>query len=397
MRTINIYPILSSLHDDEYIKKERENLLRDLKELTGYEFKITSIDNLYGGDLGIILVESGGSENYFLEVYDKLKGPYVFLTFKHNNSLAAAMEILTFLGREGKKGEILHGETEVIAERIKDLITEQDNSVKLGVIGAPSDWLISCNVNKDTLKRNFGIELIDVSTDELISNYHSHKYDKCPEDLLKATYDRHELNKAYRIYLSIKDIVKKYNLRGFTIRCFDLLDTIHSTACLALAMFNDEGIIGTCEGDLPALISMYLVKKLLNKPSFQANPSEIDTVNREMILAHCTLPLKMTNSYTFTTHYESKIGVGIKGEMNLGKCFIFRISADLDKYVILNAEIVENLSRCNLCRTQIRVKVKKGINYFLTNPLGNHHIIVYGDDYDKIINYLDSKNLKRIN
>lgn len=267
---------------------------------------------------------------------------------------------------------------------------------RLGVIGKPSDWLISCNVNKVTLKNRFDIELVDISSDELIEAIASFNKEEIPSNTIKAKYDKNELNLAYQIYLAIKSLVNKYELKGFTIRCFDLLNTVHSTSCLALALFNDEGIIGTCEGDLPALISMFIVKEILNKESFQANPSEIHLDTSKMILAHCTLPLKMTTSYSLTTHFESRIGIGIKGELKLTDCMIFRISADLDKFVLLEGEIINNLSRNNLCRTQIEVKIKDHINYFLENPLGNHHLIVYGNDKDKLINYLTSKGLKSL-
>ncbi len=122
MKKINIYPIVSSLHDDIYIKSEREKLLKELASLTGYTFNITTIDTLYDSDLAIILVESGGSENYFLEVENKLKEPFIFLTYKHNNSLAASLEILAYLNRQNKKGEILHGEPPIISKRIKELM-----------------------------------------------------------------------------------------------------------------------------------------------------------------------------------------------------------------------------------------------------------------------------------
>ena len=268
---------------------------------------------------------------------------------------------------------------------------------KLGIIGASSDWLISCHVDKEKCKNIFSIDLVEVTTDELIENVHKHFNDKCPENLIKASFKQSELDLAYQIYLGLNDIVEKYELKGFTIRCFDLLTTIHSTSCLALALFNDRGIIGTCEGDVPALISMYLMRAICDKPSFQANPSQIDVNNSTMIIAHCTLPLSMTTSYTLTTHFESGIGIGIKGELKEEDCAIFRIGPDLDKYVLLRGHILRNLNKNNLCRTQIEIKVNDDINYFLTSPLGNHHLVVYGKDFDKLTTFLSEKGLKRVN
>lgn len=125
MENINVYAIKSSLHDEEFIASEREKLFKNLKELTGFNYEVTSLDKLYDSKLALILVESGGSENEFLKVFDKLKAPFIFLTFGHNNSLAASIEILTFLKRNKIEGEILHGDIEYIASRINTLIKEK--------------------------------------------------------------------------------------------------------------------------------------------------------------------------------------------------------------------------------------------------------------------------------
>ncbi len=272
------------------------------------------------------------------------------------------------------------------------------SKVKLGLIGAPSDWLISCNVDRNKLSDQLDIELVDVPVLELEENYHKVEVSKELIEEYKHLFDEDELVKALKIYLGIKIIVEKYDLKGFAIRCFDLLSSIKSTACLALAIFNKDGIIGTCEGDVPALISMYLVKKMNDEPTFQANPSQIDVEKNEIILAHCTLPLSMCTSYKLTTHFESGIGVAIKGELEEKNISIVRIASTLDKYVMLHGKIVENLKFGNLCRTQVRIKMDddSSVSYFLKKPLGNHHIIFYGNDTKNLEAYLEAHGLVRV-
>ncbi|MCR5741494.1 MAG: hypothetical protein K6G38_03445 [Gammaproteobacteria bacterium] len=267
--------------------------------------------------------------------------------------------------------------------------------VNLGVIGKPSDWLIASDVDYKYAKEKFGINLIDIDIKELIdlSNASLVSY---PMNKFGISFDRDELNKAYRIYDALKIMVKKYDLKGLTVRCFDLLDTVKSTSCLAFSLLNSEGIIATCEGDIPSLISMYLIYKIYKAPSFQANPSKIDTDNNKILLAHCTLPLSMTTSYKLKTHYESGIGIGVKGELKEDDILIFKLSNDLKKYVLLSGKITENLERNNLCRTQIIVNINEDVTYFLKRPLQNHHIIFYKEDKEKIIKYLDDLNLIRI-
>ena len=87
---INILPIASSLHDQVFIEGSTKNLINKLKDNTNFEINITDINSFYNSDLSLILVQSGGSENVFLQMQSKLKPPFYLLTYGHNNSLAAS-------------------------------------------------------------------------------------------------------------------------------------------------------------------------------------------------------------------------------------------------------------------------------------------------------------------
>ncbi len=268
---------------------------------------------------------------------------------------------------------------------------------KLGVIGKPSDWLIASDVDYKKANELFDIELVDIDIKELIDKTKSITTE-APNGLFNTSFNKKEIDKAYQIYLALKDIIFSYKLDGITVRCFDLLDTLHSTSCLAFALLNKEGYIATCEGDIPSMISMYIVRKVYNLPTFQANPSRIDVDNNEIIFAHCTLPLSMCESYRFDTHYESGIGVGIKGELKEGHISIFKVSPDLTKYVLLGGEIKENLNESKLCRTQIVIKLNQDsdVKYFLQRPLANHHLIFYSYETKVLKDYLNKRGLIEI-
>ena len=50
----------------------------------------------------------------------------------------------------------------------------------------------------------------------------------------------------------------------------------------------------------------------------------------------------------------------------------------------------KNLNENNLCRSQIEVKIDDNIEYFLNRPYGNHHVVIYGDHKQKIIDFLNN-------
>lgn len=385
---INIFPIVSSLHSKDRINKETQVLLDELFKLSNHEFNIVDIDQLYDADLPLILIQSGGSEQLLLQNYDKLKAPYYLLTYGHNNSLAASLEILSFLKDNDLQGEVLHGSNEYLVKRINELLEEAEEKTskyRYGVIGKPSDWLIASNVNYSHAKKYHDIELIDIDINEVVELFNIDK----SEFEGDFPYDKKELSNALKLDSILESIIEKYRLNGLTIRCFDLLSSINTTSCLSLALLNSKNIVGTCEGDIPSMISMHLLNKVTNQVGFQANPSRIDVNASTMVLAHCTLPLSMCETYSMDTHFESNIGVAIKGKLKEEKITIFKLSKNLKDYYVTTGTILENLNENNLCRTQIKIKVDDNIEYFLNRPYGNHHIIIYGDHKQEIIEYMD--------
>ena len=380
---VNVFPLVSSLHSQDKINENTKNLLGELMSASDVEFNVTSLDDLYEGDLALILIQSGGSEGLFLENFSKLKAPYYLLTYGNNNSLAASLEILSYLKDNNLDGEVLHGSNEYIIDRVKSL-AKGEAKYRLGVIGKPSDWLIASDVNYDSAKRLHGIDLVDISIDEIRTRY----AESINDYNLTFDYDKEEIDKALRLHKVLEGVKTDYNLDGLTIRCFDLLGDLKTTACLSLALLNKEGVVATCEGDIPTMVSMHVLNKITGQRGFQANPSRIDATSGKMILAHCTLPLDMVDKYYLDTHFESGIGVAVKGYLKEEKVTIFKLSRNLKDYFVTSGRILRNLEESNLCRTQIEVAVDNNINYFLTRPYGNHHVVIYGDHVEAIEEYM---------
>ncbi|MBR3096632.1 MAG: hypothetical protein IKH17_01995, partial [Bacteroidales bacterium] len=152
-----------------------------------------------------------------------------------------------------------------------------------------------------------------------------------------------------------------------------------NTGCLALSCFNSEGIPASCEGDVPALVSMMIAHALTGVSGFQANPARIDVQTGEILFAHCTIPFNMVEDWRFETHFESGIGVGIHGIFPKGPVTVFKVSGDLRRHFVAEGELIGNQYEQNLCRTQVIVRLNPAdARYFLTDPIGNHHIILPG-------------------
>lgn len=385
MRTA-IYTLTSELHDEQAVNKMTHEFLESIG--IDYELKGCGYADYGTHPLSLIFVRTGGTEGIFRkllpDLLKKSQQPFRLLTSGKSNSLAASMEILSFLRQQNIEGEIIHGSSDYISQRIHLLekvgeARQQLNGCRLGIVGKPSDWLISSNANARILKEKWGIELVEIGMNELLENI-----EEVPNDSCGLTAESEKIRQALpvagQIYHALREIVEIYRLQGFTLRCFDLLTSVKNTGCLALAKLNQEGIVAGCEGDVPAMLSMIIARKLLHTSSFQANPAYIDIEKGEMLFAHCTIPLDMTERYELDTHFESGIGVGIRGYVKEGPVTVFKVSGDLSRHFIAEGELLRCQAEPNLCRTQqvIRLNDKKQTEYFLHNPIGNHHIILPG-------------------
>jgi len=399
MKKINFVFLRSKVGNDSRFKdEERARFLSALNDENDFEFSES-------GET-IFFIETGGTEEEFKSIFDSYKEPYLLLATDANNSLPASLEIASFLKKNGKKFKLFHGRPEEVKEALKTENIEEVSHFsekkisfsklkgkRYGVVGKPSNWLISSDVNYKEVSSKFGITLVDISTEEFMRQIDATNSKVDPtmfEPLLNEKVSKETLVGALRIYSALRDLIMKYDLAGLTVRCFDLLTSVKNTSCLALAMLNKDGYIATCEGDVPAMLSMAIIKACFNDSSFQVNPSYLNLKERYGYFAHCTIPLDMCLDYKFDTHFESGIGLGINGRLNLGKVTIFKMNANLKDYEVFEGQIVENLHKNNLCRTQVKVRFDEPIDEMFTSPNGNHLLIFRGAHKDELVRFLSN-------
>ena len=386
-----IYTLTSSLHDENVVAAVTREFLDSLR--TDFVLKGADYSDYGQADLSLIYVRTGGTEGVFKPLLPQLLAataqPVYLLTSGKSNSLAASMEILSYLRQQGIRGEILHGSPQYVATRIRFLekVEKARRSLagqRLGVVGRPSDWLISSGTDYGTVRQKSGIELIDIPMEELLRTMEAIPENETDARIAFGTplFDapeqvRNAAPGSFRIYQALRELTVRHRLDGLTLRCFDLLTAVRNTGCYALARLNAEGITATCEGDIPALLTMAAARALTGVPGFQANPSRIDPETGEVLFAHCTIPLDMVTRYTFDTHFESGLGVGIRGHMQEGPVTVFKLAGDFSRHFAEEGTLLRNQSQPDLCRTQVVLKLSS-TDYFFRDPIGNHHVILPG-------------------
>lgn len=323
--------------------------------------------------------------------------PVLLLSHANNNSLPAALEILAKLQQDGRKGKIIFMDEDSNKDFLDEIektilymnVFHQLRKIKIGLIGNPSDWLVASSPEIEIIKNIWGPEVIKIDLEELkelITQIKDEEIEDAHSLLTKKAAEIKEPNKkeikhVVKVYGAIKKIVEKYSLNAVSVRCFDLVLDLKTTGCFALSKLNDDGIVAGCEGDLVSTLGMIWANAITNQSVWMANPAQINKESNSILLAHCTVPVGMIQSYKLRSHFESGLGVGIQGEFTKGKVTLFRLGGNkLDKLWITSGEILESTDSENLCRTQVKVKLHGSAkpNDLLEQPLGNHLLMMRG-------------------
>ena len=396
------------------------------------------IESATGEIVNVAYILTGGTESLFIKLFGEncsRLGNITIISDAYHNSLAASQEICTWLYNNGVQHRHIHiplhspdatlnrlptllcaespapqrcecnagvaaireGAEAATAEAASaDALVKALGGCTIGLIGEASPWLIASGIDKEALSERCGVSFREISIGTLADKYLGYRELWKNHTLsagaraeldevicrfscsLEGDRTTEDLSDAAIMYLALASICKEEHLDAVTVKCFDLLSSCKTTACLALALLNDNGIIAGCEGDIPSICTMLAIYKALGRPSFMANPASIDSDNLSIDFAHCTIPTVMVESCTLPSHFESGIGIGINGELPLGNYTLCKLSGKtLERSLICNGRLVKGEYLSNRCRTQVRFifESKAEFDAFCKARVGNHIIL----------------------
>ena len=313
-----------------------------------------------------------------------------------NAGVAAEATCAEAASTEAATAEAASDEAASAKAATADALVKALGGCTIGLVGEASPWLIASGIDKEALSERCGVSFREISIGTLADKYLGYRElwknhalsagarAELDEVLcrfscsLEGDRTTEDLSDAAIMYLALASICKEEHLDAVTVKCFDLLSSCKTTACLALALLNDNGIIAGCEGDIPSICTMLAIYKALGRPSFMANPASIDSDNLSIDFAHCTIPTVMVESCTLPSHFESGIGIGINGELHLGNYTLCKLSGKtLERSLICNGRLVKGEYLSNRCRTQVRFifESKAEFDAFSNARVGNHIIL----------------------
>jgi L-fucose isomerase-like protein len=328
----------------------------------------------------VLVFLTGGSERVALQSVQEY-GYYLLLASSEDNSWAAATEVKAWMNQNNITSHLVdHTSPSAIDlvenfHKVKNGI-RQLKGQRFGLIGETSDWLVNSSVDPFLIKSKLGIDQVNIPWNKVDV---TGQKDIAPDFLsFFRSSNQAEVFNSGKVYEALSQTIRSNDLNAITVECFSLIESCNSTACLALSKLSMDGIPAGCEGDTCSLLGMMISKEIFGITPWIANIAHVK--KNRLTLAHCTIPANLLSGFEIDTHFETEKGLAIKGSFKAEEVTLIRLDHTLSKIFVGYGRVVDVTSRKGLCRTQVVLEISDEVsNYFLNNPLGNHHLVFPGN------------------
>ncbi len=373
---------LISYHAD-LIGRGNIDILEPIRSIDDIDAKASYIES---SNVILALACTGGVSRLIIKLSEFNK-PMIIISHPKQNSLASALHSAIILNKKDKIFTLHHNLSKdnvnelrkkiKVAEAISELINN-----KILLIVPSKNWLIQEHYDLGNLERKLNLELVLMELKEFYDLYERTK----PHSGLLAKYinaakfevSDNDIKESSKVFSAIRSILEKTKAIAYGIRCFPFILKTGVTPCLAISHSIDLGIVGSCEADLGALVTMLLAKNITGQPVFMGNIEDLD--GNDLVLAHCTISTKLADTYELVRHFETGESVSVRGSLKRGgEVTIIRLSNDFNKIYIDTGKIVKGEAWSDeFCRTQLEIRLSHDASILLEEPIASHLVLVKG-------------------
>lgn len=167
---------------------------------------------------------------------------------------------------------------------------------RFGVVGYPCPGMMDVGVDEADLQKALGMTAVHLDLDVLLR-----RADAAPRAEAAAAAGRltaaaggaHEaapeaVADNLRLYVAMKQLVEENGLDAYCVRCWpELRDHRKITACSTHALMGMDGISSTCEVDLTALATTFVLSRLAGHSAFNFDLTAVLEPENALQFAHC--------------------------------------------------------------------------------------------------------------
>jgi len=267
---------------------------------------------------------------------------------------------------------------------------------RLGVVGETCPGMVDVVADESALRRALGVETVHFTLDELLSGAQAAppaEVESAGRRLVAAAGGGSEvsdraLGENAGIYVAIREMVRANRLDAYCIRCWpEMRNEIGITACTAHALMAEDGIASTCEVDVPALITTWLLSRLAGAPAFNFDITAYIEEQKAVQFAHCgaadpSLAGDGAN-VRLRTHMRTGTGATLEFPFREGTVTLAKLLRPVDgklRLFVAGGRAISSVgARGSVATVQPEPSAEAFLAAMMRHAVEHHVALVYGD------------------
>jgi len=205
-----------------------------------------------------------------------------------------AKEYVEVLGKEDAQRQEINSFLKAVttAKKLKGM--------KIAQIGYTPPGFVDATGYEEELRKKLGVDIVRLDVSEILTEVQKISVAEAEEALSQIRYTvkvgKEELLKSVKVSLALQKLFAKNQLKAGALRCLPELQG-YAFPCLGVSRLTDDGKPVTCEGDLPAAITLAILQELTGNVSTVFDCDSIGTQDNVVNLWHCgQLPTSLAAS-----------------------------------------------------------------------------------------------------
>jgi len=268
---------------------------------------------------------------------------------------------------------------------------------RFGIVGYPCPGMLDVGVDEADLQKALGVTTVHLDLDALLKLAQAASPEEAANTarrLIAQSGGLRDLTEDalagnLRLYLAMKELVATHKLDAYCVRCWPELRDHHKiTMCATHSLLAQEGVPSSCEVDLPALITTYILNQLAAAPAFNFDVTGYLEEEDAIQFAHCGAadPSMAADRSKVLLRVHMRTGTGAtvefpfkEGTVTLAK--LLRPTGGRLKLFVAHGQVIHSGEdvRGSVATVRPEPSASAFIDKMIEEPVEHHIALVYGD------------------
>ncbi|MCD6335298.1 MAG: hypothetical protein J7M27_08210 [Candidatus Latescibacteria bacterium] len=196
------------------------------------------------------------------------------------------------------------------------------------------------------------------------------------DEVLEPT--EQDLMDATRVYLALRGLCRREDANGLTVNCGRFTEERPVVPCLAFDRLIDEGIMCSCEGDITAMLSSFMIHAVSGQSmlmgNFGSRPGAFEAKKGEVTIEHDIIPRSMASrGFTVRDYHGRKFGVTGYAEIKKEPMTLLNVDKSLNAISVIEGKIKNSEDGIH-CRIIIHMSVEGNVQKVPEIIVGSQHV-----------------------